>query len=214
MIEHQPQMSVYLDSTPSINSDHPAVIDFAAKYSDGLKSDIDKAVSLYYAIRDGFRYDPYRIDLSAEGMSASALLRRGYGFCITKATLMAATARAEGIPSRLGFGDVVNHLASDKLKQMMQTDLFVFHGYAELYLNCRWVKATPAFNATMCERFDVEPLKFDGVTDAMFQQFDRKGNRYMEYVADRGHYADLPLEEIIAAFDEHYPSSASWMPEV
>ena len=212
MVETQPQMAEYLGPTSTIDSDHPAVIDFAAQHAGALESDIDVAVALYYAIRDGFRYDPYRVDLSVEGMRASGLLARDYGFCITKAILMAAAARAEGIPSRLGFGDVVNHLATDKLKQMMQTDLFVFHGYVELRLNGRWVKATPAFNATMCERFDVEPLRFDGVNDAMFQQFDRKGNRYMEYVADRGHYADLPLDEIIAAFDQHYPSSASWTP--
>ena len=28
----------------------------------------------------------------------------------------------------------------------MGTDLFVYHGYAELFLDGKWVKATPAFN--------------------------------------------------------------------
>lgn len=87
----------------------------------------------------------------------------------------------------------------------MGTDLFVYHGYAELCLDGRWVKATPAFNRTLCERFDVEPLAFDGIDDALLQQLDRSGNRYMEYVNDRGTRSDLPLEEIRGAFASHYP---------
>jgi hypothetical protein len=91
----------------------------------------------------------------------------------------------------------------------MQTDVFVFHGYTEFLLENKWVKATPAFNATLCERFDVEPLEFDGRSDALLQQSDRKGNRYMEYLRDRGHFDDLPLEDLRRAFEEWYSLPAS-----
>ncbi len=206
MSEQHSQFDQYSVATPFIDSDHPAVIEFARE-SVGLENtDIDKAVGLHDRVRDSFRYDPYTIDLTVEGMRASAVLENGFGFCISKATLLAAAARVHGIPSRLGFGDVVNHLASERLKREMQTDLFVFHGYAELYLDGRWVKATPAFNASLCERFNVEPMSFDGRNDSLFQQSDRDGNRYMEYVHDRGHYADVPLDEIIAVWAEHYPA--------
>lgn len=196
----------YLYATQCIDSDHPDVIAFAHRVAGTAGSNVDRAVALYYAVRDGFRYDPYRVELTPDGLRASTVLHNGYGFCIPKAVLLAACARVLGIPSRLGFADVKNHLATEKLLRLMRTDLFVFHGYAELYLGERWVKATPAFNKTLCERFDVEPLKFDGRHDALLQQSNRKGDRYMEYVRDRGQHADLPLAEIVAAFHEHYPA--------
>ena len=43
----------------------------------------------------------------------------------------------------------------------------------------------------------------------MFQLLDRKGNRYMEYIRDHGQFADLPLEQVRAAFEKHYPSLMS-----
>lgn len=165
----------------------------------------EKAVALYYSVRDEFRYEPYRIDLNPEAMKASSLLARGYGFCIAKAVLLAASARIQGIPARLGFADVRNHLTTERLRRSMGTDLFVYHGYAELFVDGRWVKATPAFNKSLCDRFGVPSLEFDGVHDSVFQPFDGEGNQYMEYVRDHGHYADLPLGDLRAAFETAYP---------
>ncbi len=118
------------------------------------------------------------------------LLAKGYGFCITKAVLLAAGARVWGIPSRLGFADVRNHLTSERLRWAMGTDLFIWHGFVELFLEGRWVKATPAFDRFLCEKVGVAPLAFDGTRDSVFQAADVEGNRFMEYVKDRGHYSD------------------------
>jgi hypothetical protein len=74
-----------------------------------------------------------------------------------------------------------------------------------MLLNRKWVKATPAFNLTLCEKFDVKPLEFDGKEDSIFHEFDQKGNRHMEYVRDHGQFSDLPYQQIVAAFKEHYP---------
>jgi transglutaminase-like putative cysteine protease len=198
-------LSRYLEPTDFIDSDHPAVKIFATEIADSQSTNIDKAIALYLAVRDGIRYDPYRIDLGSEAMRASTVLARGYGFCVAKAVLLAAVARTQGIPSRLGFADVKNHLTTEKLRRLMQTDIFAFHGYTELLLEQRWVKATPAFNSSLCERCDVEPLVFDGRQDSLLQQSDRRGSRYMEYVRDHGQFADLPYERMLAAFHEHYP---------
>lgn len=206
MSEQHRQSGDYLQPTPFVDSDHPAVVEFAHETVAAEDSDVDKAIALHDRVRDEFRYDPYTIELTVSGLRASAVLENGFGFCISKATLLAAAARVHGIPSRLGFGDVVNHLASERLKREMKTDLFVFHGYTDLCLDGKWVKATPAFNASLCERFNVEPMAFDGRSDSLFQQSDRDGNRYMEYVNDRGRYADVPLDEIIAVWAEHYPA--------
>lgn len=198
-------LTPYLQPTPFVDSDHPRVIEFAQTAAAGDTSDIGRARALFVAVRDSIRYDPYRIELTPAGMKASAVLQAGYGFCVAKAVVLAAAARAVGIPSRLGFGDVRNHLTTERLRRAMRGDVFVYHGYTELLLEGKWVKATPAFNRSLCDRFNVAPLEFDGRQDALFQEFDRDGRRYMEYVGDRGRFADLPLAEITAAFAEHYP---------
>jgi transglutaminase-like putative cysteine protease len=193
-----------LASTPLIDSDHPEVRAFAARHAQG-RDDRQRAVSLYLAVRDGFRYDPYQIDLSPAGMRASSVLDRGHGWCVTKATLLAATARAAGIPARLGFADVRNHLSTERMRRTMQTDVFHWHGYTELWIDGAWRKATPAFNIELCERFGLLPLDFNGVDDSIYHPFDKAGHRHMEYVLQRGSFDDLPLETICADFARLYP---------
>lgn len=202
-------LAEYLGPTRFIDSDHPSVIAFAERVAGDESLEPGRAIALYYAVRDEFRYDPYRIDLRPEAMRASATLARGYGFCIAKSILLAAAARVHGIPSRLGFADVRNHLTTERLRRSMGTDVFVYHGYAELLLDGNWVKATPAFNRSLCERFGVATLEFDGVHDAVFQEFDPAGNRHMEYLRDHGRYADLPLEKLRRAFETAYPKLMS-----
>ena len=202
----QAEMTAYLRPASFVDCDHPAVVEYAKEAVGRESTDIGKAKALFYAVRDDIRYDPYKIDLRPEAMRASAALSKKYGFCITKAVLLAAAARAEGIPSRLGFADVKNHLNTERLERLMQTDVFAFHGYTELFLDGVWVKATPAFNRTLCERFDVAPLEFDGVNDALLQQSNRAGRQYMEYLNDYGQFADLPYDLMIAAWAKHYPA--------
>ncbi len=193
-----------LVATDLIDRDHPKVIEFADRHAAGT-SDGERAVALYYAVRDGFRYDPYRVDLSPAGMRASAVLETGVGWCVTKAALLAAACRAIGIPARLGFADVRNHLSTERMRQLMQTDLFIWHGYADLWLDGAWRKATPAFNIDLCERFGLLPLDFNGRDDSIYHPFDREGRRHMEYVNQRGTFDDMPLDQIVADFRAVYP---------
>lgn len=197
-----------LRPTDLIDSDHPAVLAFATGHGRG-GDDRARAVSLYYAVRDGFRYDPYRIDLSPGGMKASTVLDNGYGWCVPKATLLAAACRALGIPARVGFADVRNHLSTERMRQVMQTDVFFWHGYTDILLDGTWRKATPAFNVELCERFDLLPLEFDGNADSLYHPFDRHGHRHMEYVNQRGSFDDVPLAQITADFARLYPR---WLP--
>ena len=193
-----------LAATEAIDTHHPLVAEFALAHASG-SSDRERAVALTQAVRDTFRYDPYRIDLSPTGMRASTVLMNGYGWCVPKATLLAAVCRAAGIPARLGFADVRNHMSTERMRQTMKTDLFIWHGYTDIWLDGAWRKATPAFNLSLCEKFGLHPLDFDGVQDSIYHPFDKAGNRHMEYVLDRGHFDDLPLERIVADFRETYP---------
>ncbi len=193
-----------LNAATMVDSDHPAVIAFAREHACGT-DDRERAVALYYAVRDGFRYDPYRVDLSVAGMTASTVLANGYGWCVPKAALLAAACRAAGIPARVGYADVRNHLSTERLRQNMGSDLFVWHGYTDIWLAGQWLKATPAFNIELCDRFGLLPLEFDGRADSIYHPFDKAGNRHMEYVALHGAFDDVPLQRILAAFALHYP---------
>ncbi len=196
----------YLQPGTFVDSDHEAVIAFAHRAGGEDGSDLEKAVRLYYAVRDEFRYDPYSVEMTEIGMKGSTVLERGNGFCMTKSALMAAACRALGIPARLGFADVRNHLATKRMLELMGTDLFVYHGYVEIYLEGKWVKATPVFNLSLCEKFGTLPLEFDGRNDSIFHPFDAAGNRHMEYVTDHGIFADTPLDDILASFRKHHPA--------
>jgi transglutaminase-like putative cysteine protease len=193
-----------LATTPTIDAGHPAVAAFARR-SAGTGTDREKAVRLYYAVRDGIRYDPYAFRMGREWFAASRTLEARTGWCVPKAILLAACCRAEGIPSRLGFADVKNHLATERLLQLMGTDLFIWHGYVSLLLDGRWVKATPAFNIELCRRFDVLPLEFDGTADSLLQPYNARRERHMEYLRDRGLFDDLPYQELAAEMRATYP---------
>lgn len=188
-----------------VDSDAPEVVAFARKVCGDAADDTAKAVRLYYAVRDGIVYTPYCDFRSRETFRASACLSRGSGFCVAKAALLAAAARASGIPARVGFADVRNHLTTPKLRQLMGSDTFIYHGYTVLYVAGKWVKATPAFDRGLCEKFGVRPLEFDGREDSLFHPYDVGGRRHMEYVRDRGPAVDVPVAEILEAFDRYYP---------
>jgi transglutaminase-like putative cysteine protease len=197
-------MNDYLQSAQFVDSAHPAVAAFARKHARG-SSALERAVSLYYAVRDGIRYNPFLDFSDPEVFRASSVLEAGEGFCIGKAALLAAAARAGGTPARVGFADVKNHLTTPRLAETMGSDLFIYHGYTELHLEGRWVKATPAFNLALCTKFRVRPLEFDGRSDSIFHPFDEDERRHMEYLRDRGTFADVPVGQIQDAFREAYP---------
>ncbi len=197
---------LHLTASSFIDSDHPAVQGFSRHHAFG-DTPREQAVSLYLAVRDRLRYDPYRIDLSDHGMRASTTLQQGFGWCVPKAVVLAAVARAAGIPARLGFADVKNHLSTERLRRTMGTDVFVWHGYTELWIDDAWRKATPAFNIELCDKFGLMPLEFDGVHDSLYHPFDQAGNQHMTYVNERGSFDDLPLAQIRADFAEHYPGT-------
>lgn len=192
-------------STEFVDSDHPRVRAFARSRVQGLTDPVRIARALYQAVRDEIVYDPYVDFASLETYRASSCLAAGRGFCVAKAALLAASARANGIPARVGFADVRNHLASPRLLELVGSDVFIYHGYAALFLDGSWIKATPTFNLALCERFGVKPLDFDGRSDAIFHPFDREGRKHMEYLADRGQFDDVPARDIVAAFRERYP---------
>jgi transglutaminase-like putative cysteine protease len=198
--------SLYLKPTFVIDSDSTQIREKAVLLIEKCREPQDKARKLFYFVRDEIEYNPYRafnaIDLL--DYCASKTLLRGDGYCIQKAVVLAALARAVGIPARLGFADVINHPAPKKLKEMMGTNIFVYHGYSEFWLRNQWIKATPAFNIEMCNKFGIKPVEFNGVSDSILHKRDEKGELHIEYIRYRGTFSDLPFNEIMQAFREEY----------
>ena len=199
----------YLQSTRFLDCDNDAVRSFARRIAGAETSDIARAVKLFYAVRDGIRYDPFSMRLNPELYVASNVLAAKSAYCIPKAILLAAAARALGIYCAIGLSDVVNHLTTEKLKALMGgTTYFMHHGYAVLYLEGQWVKAAPAFNIELCTRFGVLPTEFDGRADAIFQPYDAHDRRHMEYVKDHGMWSEFPYDKVEADFRAFYPAGA------
>ena len=196
--------AAWLEPTWFIDSDAPIVQDFAERAANGATDPIEVAGNLFYAVRDSLRYDPYQTEYAPQAFRASTVAQTNANWCIPKSVLYAAAARAKGIPARLGFADVRNHLTSEKLRASMGSDIFHWHGYAELLLGGTWVKLSTAFNIELCERFGVGVLEFDPVNGALMHPFDQHGNKHMEYVRERGSFNDLPFDAIMDTFAQAY----------
>jgi transglutaminase-like putative cysteine protease len=195
----------FLQPTSYIDSDNAAVAAFARAAVARVSGDKARAIALYGAVRDGVAYDPY-LDYSDRNVfRASAVLAAKRGFCVGKSALLTACARAVGIAARPGFADVRNHLTSKRLRELVGGDNFVWHAYTEIKIGGAWVKCTPAFDRALCERANISPLEFDGVHDSLFHPFDAAGRRHMEYLKDRGSFAEVPVEAIFAEFLRSYP---------
>src|ERR1700759_1252315 len=164
-----------------------------------------KEIRLFDAVRDEIRYNPFDIGTTPDDYRASRIAVKPTNYCVPKAILLTAALRAASIPAAVGFADVRNHLNSPKLAELMGTDLFIYHGYVAVWLEGRQFKVTPAFNPEMCQRFGVKQLIFDGKSDALFHEFDAKSQRHMEYVHDRGWFADPPIEQLLREFHATYP---------
>jgi transglutaminase-like putative cysteine protease len=210
----------YLHATPFIDCGDPAIRAFTQRAVGNASTAKQKAIVLYGAVRDSIDYDPYIDFLNPAEFRASSVLHAGKGFCVGKSAVLTAVARVAGIPARPGFADVRNHLTSKRLQQQVG-DTFYWHSYTELKIGGKWVKCTPAFDAGLCKRAKIAPLEFDGVNDSLFHPFDQAGRRHMEYLRNRGAFADVPFETIVAAFKKFYPklvaarpSTASFRDEV
>jgi transglutaminase-like putative cysteine protease len=187
-----------------VDSDHPAIRAFAEAAVSPQATPLEKAKRFYLAARE-IRYD-YDLDYGdREIYRASSVLKAGRGYCVGKAALFAALCRAGSVPARVAFADVTNHLSSERLRERMGTNYFAWHGFTEVRLDGVWVKASPTFNSTLCARFGVAPLEFDGATDALLQAYDGAGRAFMRYETLHGAFHDVPAKFLTAEMARIYP---------
>jgi len=191
------KMTSYIMPTEIIDSDHPHVRQRAEAIIANSKNTREKAINLFYFVRDEIKYNIYVQRSRAEHFLASRTLASGEGYCVQKAVLLAALSRAVGIPSAMGFARLRNHLMPEKLFRLLGSNILAFHGYTQLYLDDKWIKATPAFDLGLCRKNGIIAVEFDGFHDAMLHPRNKAGQLHIEYVRHLGDlYPDLPLETL------------------
>lgn len=187
----------YLKCTEIIDCDTEAIKDKAKELTKGLKSDKEKAITLYYFVRDEIKHNAYAPLYDINRYKASVTLKERNGFCQQKAILLIALARSIGMPARLGFVDVYDHRLSESFKQMIGgVNKFPFHGFAELYVNGKWLHVSPAYDLATCKRKGFIPVEFDGEHDAKDSPRNVKGEPHIEHVEYHGPYEDFPWDEV------------------
>ena len=199
----------YLESTYFYELEHPSVQDLISEFQNKDLTDKEKAIGLYLKVRDGWLYNPYLIAFRKEKYRVSYLLSKKEGHCIDKSIILIAGLRAMEIPARIHLAKVKNHIAVERLVEKFGTNELTPHGMVDVFINEKWVKASPAFNATLCAKCHVEPLEFDGEEDSVFQEYNHNGQAFMEYIEDYGHFPDMPLKFIINNMKTHYPQLAA-----
>lgn len=202
---NSPDPSDCLNAEQFIDSSEPTIVALAKSATEGIDGEVEKAKALYLAVRDAVPYTPYRPYATERMFHVGSCLEDNKGCCMEKSALLAACARAAEIPARVGYADVKNHLSTPRLIEMLETDIFHWHGYTELFLNGRWVKATPVFDQALCKKIGVEPLEFNGIEDSIFQPYDSNGQAHMEYLLDRGSYSDVPTDLLMSELAKYYP---------
>ena len=193
------RMKQYLIATDSIDCGKQSIKKKAENLTGGADNVVDKAVRIFYFVRDKIKYNPYLFTNVFKDFRASKILEKKEGFCIQKAVLLTALARASGIPARLRFADIRNHILNKKIMEFHQTSLLPYHGYNELYIRGKWTKAAPTFDLKLCEKHRIIPVEFDGINDATLHYRNLDGMLHIEYVQDHGYYYDLPFKKIIDA---------------
>ena len=117
----------YLQPNAWVNSEHPEIQDFANRHGQG-RSQQEIMDNLVSAVE---RHMTGPVNYLGMG-SASVALRTRSGDCTEFAVLLAALARAKGIPTRVAYGLVYADRFSGK------KDVFSPHAWVQVWTGTRW----------------------------------------------------------------------------
>ncbi|MAD96571.1 MAG: transglutaminase [Flavobacteriaceae bacterium] len=195
----------YSKSTFFFDTQSKEIQDIIADYQSNSLSKKEITIGLYNFVRDHWRYNPFKISFVKENYKASEIAKRDQGNCIEKSIILITCLRALGIPARLHLGKVKNHIAVESLTKKLGTNELTPHGMVNVFLDGKWLKMSPAFNKELCERFQVEPLEFDGENNSFLQQYNSHGDEFMEYIEDYGFFEDVPIDFMIQNLKDNYP---------
>jgi transglutaminase-like putative cysteine protease len=203
-----PKVSAFLAPCPGVDSEALRVRSLAAEITRGLEGEAERASALFAWVRDTVRYIPYAPFASLDDYEPERTLDRGYGFCTQKSALLVALARASGIRARFHFADLLNHNMPGRLGLVLGSNRMVYHTYADLMVDGRWLKVTPSFDQPLCDKMGWRLVEFHGHADATLHASDLRGRPHIEYVLDRGTDPGIPLPLMLKAWEEDYGTGA------
>jgi len=189
-------LEIYLRPTFTIDCDHEYVVERARDLTRTCTSDSEKAIKLFYFVRDSIKFNIYMISAFEEDHKASRVLQWGEAYCIQKAILLTALGRAAGIPSRLIFARIRNHQLPPEILEWKKDNIFNWHGYNQFYINDRWISVAATFDRRLCDKVGLPVVEFDGLTDALLPKRDLRGEPFIDYIETLGQYPDFPIEGI------------------
>ena len=199
----------YTEETYYLNFTDKVFQEIFQKAIEGCNSDKERLKQWYLYVRDNWIYDPYTLYLTKEKYRASDIVTRKSGHCIDKSILFISGLRALNIPSSIHLAKVKNHISAERIIEKIGTDELSPHGYAGVYFEGKWTKASPIFDSNLCQYLNVYTLEYDGTEDSIFQEFNKEGAQFMEYLEDYGEYADVPFENIKEILAREYPDTAA-----
>ena len=197
------KLEIYLRPTSTIDSDNEKIREKARLITLGSSNEREKAVKLFYFVRDSISYSVYMVSVFIEDFVASRVLEWGKGYCVQKAVLLTALARASGIPSRMAFARIRNHRVPEKVVKMVGSNVFPRHGYNQFFIEGRWISVAATFDKKLCDNHGLTTVEFDGIHDAILPSRDLYGNPYIEYLEKFGSWADLPFDWVYQAVSKN-----------
>lgn len=198
-----PPVAECLAATPFVESAHPEVARTAVSVA-GAELDLSaRARSLFQFVRDEVRYE-FMAKLEPEQYRASSVLSMRAGFCVQKAVLLAALARAAQIPCVIVLSDLRDRTLPKDIVEAMGTDVMHDHGLNAFHLGGAWRLADASLSPDIVQRKRYRPVNFDGATHALLAPTTLDGMPHAEYLTFHGAFADLPFERLIADFRAAY----------
>lgn len=195
-----------LEATYYIDSDHPEIQNTVRRLSEDCAEPAETIQKIYHFVRDQIPYNMYAVAGNQEYYKASKILSMGNGFCVQKAILFTAMARAAGIPSRLVLVAIRNHLTPSDVVQLLGGNVFFPHAYSQFLIDGQWINVAATYDRSLCERLNVPVPDFDGRSDTLLPKADNTGRQFIEYVANYGVFDDLPWQFIQDTIPAYYDS--------
>ena len=95
-------LTEFLQPTEFFDFNKKRVRELAQEITKGFNSNNEKAIALFYWVRDQIKYNMFTYYPKVKAnLKASVTIRRGNGFCMSKAVLLSTLARAVDIPAKI-----------------------------------------------------------------------------------------------------------------
>lgn len=155
------------------------------------------AKALFEWVRDEIRYDMGPVLSERTDWTASATVRRGYGFCQQKAVLLAALLRARGIPAGVGMETVLDHKIPPHLAEHLGGQELSPHGYTIAFVDGAWQRIDASLDSALCDRKGYRVVEYTPAADHLLPATDLSGRPHFDHLRELGEWSDLP-DEIVS----------------